>query len=183
MTAAQKTVDDVMPIGVAGQIADLFTDEFGKTESLINRDTLSVGFGLLVKYDGVGGLLPFAGASDVLAGVTMFERLYDFPSERDDIGVLPGLPMGTLKKGNILVFSQTAVTAETGEVHVWHGTEDRTADPPILKGQFRGTASAGNTTKIDLKGARWKTTLAGAGIAELEIDLPQGTLSALSADT
>ena len=183
MTAAQKDVDDVMSIGVAGQLADLYTEENGKTQSFVNTDTVSIGFGLMVKTDAVGSVKVFAGASDVLGGVTVFETVYDYPSERDTIGPLPTLPMTTLKKGNILVYSQTAVTAETGEVHIWHGTEDRTADPPVLKGQFRGSASAGNTTQINLKAARWKTTLAAAGIAELEIDLPQGTLSALSADT
>ena len=183
MTAAQKDVDDVMSIGVAGQLADLYTEENGKTESLVNDDEVSIGFGLLTKYAGVGLLESFAGASDILAGVTIFESLYDYPSERDLIGVLPGLPMTTLKKGNILVYSQTAVTAETGEVHVWHGTEDRTADPPVLKGQFRGTASAGNTTKLDLNAARWKGTLAAAGIVELEINLPPGTQSTPTADT
>jgi hypothetical protein len=182
MTAAQKTVSDTMPIGVSGQIADLHTDEFGKTESLINTDTKSIGFGVLAKKDGVSGLKEYGATADIIAGVTLFERLYDFPSERDDVGPLPGLPMETLKKGNVLVQSLTAVTAESGEVHVWIGAEDRTLDPPVLKGSFRGTASAGNTVKLDPAAARWKTTLGAAGIAELEVNFPPDTASTPSAD-
>jgi hypothetical protein len=184
MTAAQKTVSDVMDIGVSGQVADLHTDEFGKTESLINTAPVSLGFGILVRRStSTGEARQYADNTDTIAGVTMFERVYDYPSERDDVGPLPGLPIEVLRKGNILVYTQTAVTMETGEVHVWTGAEDRSVDPPVLKGQFRGTASSGNSVKLDLKAARWKTTLGAAGIAELEVDFPPGTLSTPTADT
>lgn len=184
--AVQQSISSVMPIGVAGQWADLQSEEFGKTFSAVNTDSLSVVFGTLLQYD-TTNLGPPAGAlrptadTDLYAGVVLFERMYDFPAERDDYGPLPGLPIELAWQGNILVYAETAVTAYSGAVRVRITTENRASN------QFLGgfTAAAANNAymKFDPSAFMWQSSLAGAGIVPLRVNLPPGTFTAAVTDS
>lgn len=183
MSAPQTSVATVMPIGSAGQLADLYTEEFGKTMSAINAATESLAFGTLAKDNHDGTVTVVGATSDDFAGVVIFDKNYDYPSERDDFGPLPNLPVQLLRKGNILVIAETAV-APGNAVHVRIAAENRSASNPLVVGAFRATtAGAGDSILLDPNVAQWKsTTTSTFQIAELEIDLPEGTKSTPSAD-
>jgi hypothetical protein len=184
--AVQQSISSVMPIGVAGQWADLQSEEFGKTFPAVNTDTLSVVFGTLLQYD-TTNLGPPPGAlrptvdTDLYVGIVLFERMYDFPTERDDYGPLPGLPVELAWQGNVLVYSETAVTAYSGAVRVRITTENR-ASNQFLGGFSQGSASTA-TMKFDPSAFMWMNTLAGAGIVPLRVNLPPGTFTAAVTDT
>jgi hypothetical protein len=72
--------------------------------------------------------------------------------------------LSAMRKGRIKVASETAVV-EQGPVYV-----RVVAAGAEVRGAFRGSADANDCALLD--GARWVSTTSGAGIAELEINLP-----------
>lgn len=179
--AQQTSVLSSMPIGVSGQWADLQSDEFGETESLINDEaSASLVFGTLQQKDSATTCKQVTGTSNVFGGILLFERVYDFPSERDDFGPLPGLPVELAVKGRLLVFCETAATAETDTVHVRKSSENRASN--LFLGGFRNAGVSGATIAFDRSALRFKSTIGSSGIVEIEINMPQGTLSTPTAD-
>jgi hypothetical protein len=183
MSAPQTAVAATMSIGVPGQIADLHTDEVGATSSLINTEsTNSIPFGTLVVRDGATGGKSPTSSGDKPEGIMLFEKVYDFPSERDDFGPLPGLPIQVLKgeTGKVLVYCEHSVSADD-TVRVRIASDDRTASPPKVLGGFLTSASAGNT--VVLAGCRYATDSETQEIGYAAVLEITGPITIASADS
>lgn len=184
-SALQTSISSVLPIGVAGQWADLQSEETGKTFSAVNTGSLSAVWGTLQQYDTANlgppaGVKPPTADTDLYAGVVLFERNYDFPTERDDYGPLPGLPLECAWQGTVLVYSEEAVTAYSGAVRVRITTENRASNQFL--GGFRTTSASAASMLFDKSAFTWENTLGAAGIVPLRINLPPGTFTAAVTD-
>lgn len=163
----QTSVLNQMPIGVAGQLADLHTEEFGDVMSATSQEaSAEIPFGVMVQPgtsdDGVK-LLSGAGGTK-MGGVVVFSNSYDAPVQLGSTGLKPGVTFDRLRKGRIIVLCEEAVVANTSAVHVRHTTATTEQ-----VGAFRATASAGKT--FTLTGAKWLTSAGAGEPAVLEVDL------------
>lgn len=163
----QTTVADKLPIGVAGQLADLYTAKHGDVRPVYNEEAAAhIPFGIMLKRGTADDTakLPTT-AADVLAGVAVFNTLFDRPLQIDDNGLLPGVSFGVLRKGRILVITEDNVTPAS-EVHfriVVSGGNTQL-------GKFTGTAEVGKT--VDVSAFCRFTSSGNAGEpVELEVDL------------
>jgi len=172
----QTEVEDTMPIGVAGQLADLWTEENGDVASATSEEaSAEIPFGVMVKPGTADdGVLKLTATSNKLAGITVFSHLYAKPDELGDTGLKPKVTFDVLTRGRIIVFPEDAVTPAS-EVHV-----RAVATGSEVAGAFRGTADGTDT--IDLTAfARWRSSADAADAAVLEIDLNNAALA--TADT
>jgi hypothetical protein len=181
MSAPQTVVASTMSIGVPGQIADLNTDEVSPTESLISTEsTESLAFGTLLVRDGATGAKLITANSDTPAGIMIFEKVYDYPSERDDFGPLPGLPVQVLKGGKILVYCEEAASADD-TVRVRIDDEDRTLSTPKVLGGFR-TTSGGSGKTVVLAGCRFATDTEAQDVGYVAVLEITGPITVASSD-
>lgn len=170
----QTEVLSRMPIGIPGQLADLHTAEFGDVVSAVNEEAAAeIPFGVMVKQgtdDDDVKLL--AAQADKLKGIVVFGHNFDYPVQRGDTGLKPGVHFGILRKGRIFVRTEDAVTPAS-EVHVRAVAVD-----PEVKGAFRGTDDGADTLDITAF-AKWVTSADAGEVAILEIDMNQSSLAAL----
>lgn len=176
----QTEVLDRMPIGIPGQLADLHTAEFGDVVSATSEEaSAEVPFGVMVKDGTDDDLVKNVNATNnKLAGITVFAHNFDYPVQRGDVGLKPGVTFGVLRKGRIYVRVEDAVTPAS-EVHVravTGGVNGYGTAGAETAGAFRGTQDATDT--IDITGFAKYTSSADAGeIATVEIDMNQASLA------
>jgi hypothetical protein len=127
-----------------------------------------------------GGKLPSSGGDDPV-GIMLFERAYDYPSERDNFGPLPGLPIQVLKgeTARVLVYCEHSLSAGSA-VRVRIASEDRTASPPQPLGAFLTTASSGNT--VVLAGCKYVTDTEAQEVGYAAVLEITGPITIASAD-
>ncbi len=165
MSAPQTSVSATLPIGVAGQLADLWTEENGDIASAISEEERSeIPFGVAVKRSSDDGAKLLAAVTDAVYGVVVFGHLYSKPDELGDVGLKPGVTIDVLRMGRVLVPIEGPVTREGG-VHV----RVVASGPNTIVGAFRGTADGTNT--IDLSAfASWVRSASGdLGLIELNV--------------
>ncbi len=166
---SQSSVDDTMPVAVAGLLADNTMRKNARTGHS-EEDSDEIPFGTMVaKGSEDDGVLKLASAADKLAGVVMFGQKYEQGGlELGDTGLKPGCSFDVLRHGTIYVQVEDAVTPASG-VHVrWD--EDLEADPAEVAGAFRGTADPDKT--LDCSTFCKFLTSADAGeFAIVEIDM------------
>lgn len=169
---SQTAIETTMPIGVAGQLADLWTEENGDVVSgTSEEETAEIPFGVMVAQGAADdGVLALAATDDVLAGVVVFSHVYAKPYELGDVGLKPGVTMGLLRKGRIIVFPEDAVTPES-TVHV-----RAVAIGEEVAGAFRGSPQGTDTIEITAF-AKWRTTGGDGDPAVLEVDLTNVALA------
>lgn len=168
----QTAVNDRMPAGIPGQLADLWTAEFGDVVSTTSQEaSAETPFGVMVKRGTVDETSKLLSANtDKLHGIVVHAQNFAKPVQLGDTGLKPGITFGILRKGRIWVTPEDAVTPAS-EVHVRAvvaGVE--------VKGAFRGTDDGTDT--IDITGfAKWITSAGAGEVAILEVDMNQASLA------
>lgn len=168
----QTAVETRYPIGIAGQLADLHTAEFGDVVHAVSEEaSAEIPFGVMVKQGTADdGVLLLSANDDNIKGIVVHGHHFSKPVELGDTGLKPGISFGILRKGRIFVVAKTNVTPAS-EVHVRAvvaGAE--------VKGEFRGTSDGTDT--IDITGfAKWVTSASSGEVAILEIDMSQSALA------
>jgi len=165
----QTSVLDQQPIGVAGQLANLRTEDVGDVKTATNEEaSAGIPFGVMVKQgtndDGVK-LLAGSGDAAVMSGIVVFASLYNIPTQLSADGFLqPGVTFDRLREGDIYVIVEDAVTPAS-PVHVRHTTS---TDEQV--GGFRGSAVAGKTFTLT-SGAKYQSSAYIGDLAVLHIDI------------
>lgn len=170
----QTEIEETMPLGVAGQLADLYTSEHGDVVSATNEEaSAELAFGLFVKKGTADNTVKKLNAADnALEGVVVHSHGYHKPVEIGDTGLKPGVTMGILRKGRIIVLPETAVTPAS-EVHV-----RAVAAGEEIAGAVRATADGADT--IDITGfASFRGSADAGEPVVLEIDMPNSALAAV----
>lgn len=165
----QTSVPAPLPIGVAGQLADAWTEANGDIISVISEEA-SAGllFGIGVKKGTADdGVLNLTAITEVLHGIIVYSPRFSIP---DELVVATGLVpktahFGLLRMGRILVFTETAITPASSVFLRAIAT-----GPNPLVGGFRGSADSTNTIDISAV-ASWRSTAGAGALAVLEIDL------------
>lgn len=168
----QTTVETTMPIGVAGQLADLWTEQNGDIISVISEEaSAEIPFGVAVRQGTADdGALLFTATSQVPLGVVVFAHHFAKPDELGDTGLKPKVVFGVLRRGRIIVFPEEAVTPAS-EVRI-----RAVAAGAEVKGAFRATADS--TDCIDITPfAKWRSSADANEPAILEIDLSNVSLA------
>jgi hypothetical protein len=168
----QTEVESTMPIGIAGQLADLWTDENGDVVSATSEEaSAEIPFGVCVQHGTADdGVLKLTAIDDVLAGVVVHSHHFAKPYELGDTGLKPGVTFGLLRKGRIIVLPEDAVTPAS-TVHV-----RAVATGNEVAGAFRGTAQGTDTIEITAF-AKWRTTADAGEPAVLEVDFTNVALA------
>lgn len=176
MSAPQTSVLTQYPVGIAGQLVDLNSLAVGDTVSAVNAEaSAEIPFGVMVKPGtGDDDAKLLTANSNILKGVVVFGHLYDYPVERGDIGIKPGIQIGLLRKAKIWVKVEDAVTPAS-EVHV-----RAVAGVGEQAGAFRGSADTTDCIEIT-PFARFLTTAGAGELAVLSIDLDNAALAAADA--
>lgn len=169
--AVQTAYSAVMPVAFAGMLADNgYTDKksFSQAEA-----TAEVPFGVMVAQGNTAtkAILPVNAASR-LVGVVVHAHDYVPNIQLGTTGIKPKNMMSVLNRGRIWVVVEEAV-AVGDACFVRHtagagGTQ---------KGAFRNDADT--ATAISVPGAKFITASAGAGIVQVELDMP-GSNAALT---
>lgn len=148
-------------------------------EAYVNSEaSAEIAWGFMVKQGATdtSALLLSAGTDvDKLIGIVAYSQAYDKPNELGAWGLLPKITMGVLKKGQIWVPVDEAVTPAS-PVRVRNNTNAGANGTLLGPGSFRTTASAGNTILCS-SFMRFKTTTTGAGIALVEFDMTMRRLA------
>lgn len=170
----QTTVASNLPIGIAGQLADEWTAQYGDVQSVFNQEAAAhIPFGIGLKRGTADDTakLPTT-ANDVLVGVSVFNALFNRPTDIDDAGLLPGIEFGVLRRGKVIVLPEDSPTPASG-VHM----RIVASGGNTQLGAFTGTAEAGKT--VDCSGfARWTSSAGGVGLPTvLEIDIANSHLA------
>lgn len=162
----QTTVNSAMDIGVAGQLADLYTEENGDVLSATSQEaSAEIPFGVMVqKGTSDDGVKLLSAANNKLAGVVVYASLYNKPTQLGDTGLKPGVTFDRLMGGRILVLVEEAV-AVGDEVHVRH-----TTSTTEQVGGFRKSAVSNKTLDISAF-AQWRTAAGAGELAVLDIDM------------
>jgi hypothetical protein len=166
----QTSVLSPLPIGVAGQLADLWTIENGDVISAISEEvSAALAFGIGVKKGAADdGVLNLTAITDSFYGIIVYSPLFSQPDELNATlgGLVPrAAHFGLLRMGRVFVFTETNVTPASSVFLRAIGT-----GPNPLVGGFRGTADSTNTIDISAV-ASWRTTASAGSLAVLEIDL------------
>jgi len=169
--ATQTTLPDKLPPFIAGQLADLWTEENGDVQTATSEEaTAGIPFGVMVgEGEGEDGVLLLAATDDALAGIAVYDPID--PLNLDADGKLkPGWTFDRLTVGRVAVIVENAVSKDS-EVHVRAVAVD-----PEQAGAFRAGADGADT--ISLVGiAKFVTETTGAGIAIVDIDLRNAALA------
>lgn len=162
MGATQTSVSALMTRGFAGMCAD--TSFQKDVVSKVNAEaSAEIAFGsAVVKGTGDDDVKIPALTSDVLVGIVAHSHAYEKDIEVGDTGIKPKMTVGVARHGRWLVTVDVAVTPSS-PVRV---RMDNNAGK--VPGQFCTAAVAGHTTL--LVGAKYRTTTAGAGVVEIELD-------------
>lgn len=170
---SQTAVATTMIIGVAGQLADEHTAQYGDVQSAYNAEAAAhIPFGIMLKRGAADDTakLPTT-AADVLMGVSVFNTLFNKPTDIDDAGLLPGIEFGYLRKGKILVHTEDNVTPASG-VHF----RIVVSGGNVQLGAFTGTAEVGKT--VDASGfCRFLSSGNAGDPIVLEVDLANAHLA------
>jgi hypothetical protein len=150
--------------GFPGMKADSGDDDcrtFAQAEA-----SAEIPFGVMVVQGAAQGqaVLP-VDANSKPVGVVVHSHEYAKDTELGTTGLKPKTAMAVMNRGRIWVTVENAV-AVNGDVYVRHtagagGTQ---------KGAFR--ADADTATAMRVRGARFLSATAGAGIARVELDMP-----------
>ena len=170
--------------GHEGMLADL---QAYVSRSYRNESGAVVPFGhLLIQngsgtVDASGKLLAGASATDVV-GLALDSNTFTIDADAKTadgrVGYKAKATMNVLTKGVAYVFSKDAI-AMGDAVRVYHTDGASAASTGAYAGRFGKTAAAGKTFEVTA-GARWLSSCAAGGIAQLEIDV---NALAVSADT
>lgn len=148
-------------------------------ESYVNQEaSAEIAWGFMVKQgstDTSAILLTAATDVDKLVGIVAYSQAYDKPNELGDWGLKPKVTLGVLKKGQIWVPVDEAVTPAS-PVRVRNTTNGGANGTLLGPGSFRTTASATHTILCS-SFMRFKTTTTGAGIALVEFDMTMRRLA------
>lgn len=164
----QLTVPSPLPIGVAGQLADLWTEENGDIISVISEEaSAELVFGIAVKKGTADdGVLNLTAITEIIHGIIVYSPRFSQPDELGTIGLKPKTAhFGLLRMGRILVFTETSITPASSVFLRAIAT-----GPNPLVGGFRGSADSTNTIDISAV-ASWRSTAGAGALAVLEIDL------------
>lgn len=164
----QTSVASPMLIGVAGQLADLWSAENADVISVISEEASALlAFGIGVKKGTADdGVLNFTAISEAFYGIVVYTPLLSQPDEllaAGIVGKVAHFPL--LRMGRVLVIPETNVTPASA-VHV----RALATGPQPLVGGFRATADSTNTFDISAV-ASWRSTALAGNPAILEIDL------------
>lgn len=139
-----------------GDVVDSFVSEEVSAE---------IPFGVMVKRGAaVGGALKLTAITDVLAGIVCHSHSYAKPEELGDVGLKPKVSLSVLRRGDIWVHVEEAVTPASSVFvrAVVAGNE--------VAGDFRDTADA--TDLIDCSAfAEFLGSTAGAGLVLVRVDM------------
>lgn len=170
--------------GHEGMLADL---QAYVSRSYRNETGAVIPFGhLLIQngsgtVDASGKLLAGASATDVI-GVAIDSNTFtidaDAKTADERVGYKAKATMNVMTSGVIYVFSAHAI-AMGDAVRVFHTNSASVSSNKGYIGRFGKTAEAGKTFEVTA-GARWLSSCAAGGIAQLEIDV---NALAVSADT
>jgi hypothetical protein len=165
----QTTVPSPLVLGVAGQLADLWTTEFGDVISAISEEaSAGLAFGIGVKKGTADdGVLNFTAITEALYGIVVYAPTFSQPDELNAAGLIvtKTAHFDLLRMGRILVFTETNITPASSVF-----LRALATGPNPLVGGFRGTADSTNTIDISAV-ASWRTTALAGTLAVLEIDL------------
>lgn len=171
----QTAIDSLLPIGSAGQLADLFTVQDGDVIPGTNEEaSLNIGFGLLTYRSSMEGIkLPTTLANvKAVAGILVQENLFDVTTQLVDAtvhtflqsAIKPGVVGNVLRRGRIIVIPEnTGTEASSVFVRIVAGTGSI--------GGFRTTAVVGETVLIPVVGAKWIGTPTAGTPSILEINV------------
>lgn len=162
----QTSLTTSFPVGVAGQLADEHTAQFGDVVTRTNGGAAEMRFGIFTKRGASGDLAALLAANtDVPDGVVVHNHMYDYPTERGDTGLKQYATLDLLRKGRVYVLLETDV-AIGDEVHVRATVNGGNTTLGIC----RATADGAHT--IDLTEiASWQSAGVAGDIAILEIDM------------
>lgn len=177
----QTTVDSPAAIGVAGQLADLFTVKNGDVTAGTNEEAVNpIPFGVMVKKGtAVGRIKLPTAAADVLLGILVHAQDYDDPTQLSNVtvntnlqaAIKTGITGGLLRKGKILVIPEATGT-EASQVHM----RIVASGGNTQLGSFTPTAEAGKTVNCS-SFARWCDGVPTLGQpSTLDIDLTNSAL-------
>lgn len=172
----QTSVDSLAPIGVPGQLADLYTQQHGDIVPATNEEAAApIPFGVMVKKGTAKGLVKLLAAqadSDDLEGIAVQADVFDPLTQLADVtvgGVVQSavkskVTFDVIRKGRVLVRPEDAVTP-IAQVHVRcvvAGAE--------TAGAFRAAKDGADTLDISAF-ARWCGAAGANELVELEIDM------------
>lgn len=158
----QTSIADRAP-GFPGLLVD--TRDHNIETGVSTEASAEIPFGVMVKRGAADGDVQLLTATNnVLAGIVVHQDGLQRDVQIGSTGIKPGVSLGVLQQGCIWVYSETAVNPTTA-VRV-----RAVAAGAEVPGQFRATADTTDTVDISAF-ARWRSTTAGAGIAQLEIDM------------
>lgn len=170
----QTTVPSTLPIGFAGQLADMHTVTDGDIVSVINTEaSANIPFGVLCTRDGVEGAKLVTNLATVqnAAGVLVHGHGYRQDTEVAEVtvntnvqgAIRPKTGAGALRRGRIIVIPETG-GAETAAVRVRIGGAGQA-------GCFTaGAAVAGQTVNLGAA-ARWIGAPVAGQPSVVEIDV------------
>lgn len=170
----QLSVPSTLPIGLAGQLADLQTVSDGDIASVTNTEaTASIPFGILCTRDGVEGAKLVSNLATVqnAAGVLVHEHLHSPVDHLADVtvntnvqsAIKPTVTGSALRRGRIIVIPETG-GAETAAVRVRIGGAGQV-------GCFTaGAAVVGQTVNLGAS-ARWIGAPVAGQPSVVEIDI------------
>jgi hypothetical protein len=166
MSAPQTSIPSTFPIGIEGQLADLWTEENGDVLSATNEEaSAEIAFGRAVKRGTADDSMKVLTAiSDTILGITVHSSLFSKPDELGNVGMLPKVTGDVLRMGRIIVTTETAVTPTSGVF-----VRALVNGGATIIGGFRGTADG--VTTIDITAfAQWITSAGVGELAVLEVD-------------
>jgi len=172
----QSTYALELTAALEGQFADIADNN---VSSFVNETGAVLAYGNLVVVNTAGTVgnsaKTIAAASDTAVGVNALTYVDETATDSNSrSGVKDDQAVNVLSKGVVAVYCVEAVNL-TDAVRVYH-----TADTGVTSGSFAGrfaATAAANKTAV-LSGARWVSKTSAAGIALLELNGPDFTLTA-----
>jgi hypothetical protein len=157
------------------------------SRSYRNESGAVVPFGHLLIQNGSGtvdasGKLPAGASATDVVGVAIDSNTFTIDADAKTadgrVGYKAKATMNVITSGVLYVFSKDAI-AMGDAVRVYHTDGASASSDGSFKGRFGKTAAAGKTFEVTA-GARWLSSCAAGGIAQLELNV---NALAVSADT
>ncbi|MBQ45556.1 MAG: hypothetical protein CMK37_07850 [Porticoccaceae bacterium] len=172
----QSAYANELTAALEGQFADIADNN---VSTFVNETSAVLAYGGLGVVNGSGSVgnsvKTIAAATDTVVGVVALTYVDESASDSNSRpGVKDDQAVNVLSKGVVAVFCVEAVDL-TSEVRVYHDADTGTTSGSFA-GRFAATAAA-NKTAV-LSGARWVSKTSAAGIALLELNGPDFSLTA-----
>lgn len=172
----QSTYALELTAALEGQFADIADNSIA---TFVNETSAVIPFGNLVVVNTGGSVgnsaKTIAATGDTAVGVNVLTYVDETATDANSRpGVADDQVMNVMNKGVVAVYCTAAVDLTKG-VHVYH-TQNTGTTAGSFPGRFAASGVSGKTAT--LAGARWVSKTTAAGIALLELNGPDFTLTA-----